>query len=79
MDNYAECLDALVAVCQPLMLLPIAEMQSANERFQALGPILDPTAYQRGGSQNLHDQRSIIDAALGLQRACEALRPGDPS
>lgn len=69
--DYTAGLDCLTALCRSINLLPLREMQATNERMQALGPILEPIAYQRGGGQNLDDQRRVIDAARALQVVCE--------
>jgi hypothetical protein len=73
--EYIALLDILTSTLRPLLLLPLAEMANANERMQALGPVLESTAYHRGGGQNLHDQRRVIDAALTLRRVLEDLAP----
>lgn len=65
--EYVEQLDALVETVRPLLFMPLAEMQATNEQMQTLGPILEPTAYMRGGGVNLTDQRKVIDAARRLQ------------
>lgn len=74
-EQYPALLDQLVAFVRPLMLLPLQEMAAANERMQALGPILTPTAYQRG-AQNLTDQRRLIEAAAALQRVVRSFPGG---
>jgi ApbE superfamily uncharacterized protein (UPF0280 family) len=70
-QRMPELLELLTAACRMLGVLPLAAMAAANEAMQTLGPILEPTAYVRGGGQNLHDQRRIIDAALALQQVCQ--------
>jgi hypothetical protein len=76
--DYPQYLDVLLAACRTINAPPLRELAEANEHMQALGPLLEPTAYLRGGGQNLHDQRRIIDAARALQLACEevALKEG---
>ncbi len=45
--DYQAGLDALIGLCRAINLLPLAHMQDVNERMQALGPLLEPTAYHR--------------------------------
>ena len=73
--DYTTGMDTLVAVCRALLLLPIEDMQQANEHFQALAPVLDPTAFMRGGANNLREQRVILDAAAHLKAACLSVKP----
>lgn len=74
-QEYPQLIDHLTTLVRPLLLLPLAEMASANEHMQALGPILQPTAYRDGGGTNLHEQRRVIDAALALRRVLDSLAP----
>jgi hypothetical protein len=69
-DYYMAGLEILTGLCRSLALLPLDQMTDTNERMQTLGPILESTAYQRGGGQRLHEQRRVIDAARELQRWC---------
>ena len=72
---YAVTLDSLTAVCRALLTLPVEEARQANEHFQAIAPILDPTAFMRGGANNLREQRIILDAAVRLKQACLSIKP----
>jgi hypothetical protein len=74
-EAYPNLLDVLVQVCRALLPLPLAQMASVNETMQTLAPIVEPTAYMRGGMENLRDQRRVIDAAANLHRV---LRDFDP-
>lgn len=53
---------------------PIQDLLDNIERAHALGPILDPTAYQRG-MDNLTDQRDLLSALLEVQRVVRRLAP----
>jgi hypothetical protein len=75
--DYTAGLDALTSVCRVLIGLPVEQLRQANEHFQAIGPVMDPTAFMRGGGDRLREQRIVIDAACHLKAACESLRPGD--
>jgi len=70
-ENYVLLVDTLANIVRPLQLLPLQQMADANERMQTLGPLLEPTAYQRSGATNLRDQRRVIDAAHALQCVIE--------
>lgn len=78
--EYVEQLDVLVETVRPLLFMPLAEMQRTNEEMQALGPILEPTAFMRGGGVNLTEQRKVIDAARRLQEVLAGIvREWSPS
>lgn len=72
--QYPDLLDLITGLCRPILHLPLAQLASVNEQMQALGPILDPTAYMRGG-ERLREQRRVIDAMLSLQRVLLSLDP----
>lgn len=72
--DYLGVLDSLTVLCRTLSLLPLEQMQHANERMQTLGAFLEPTAYLHGGAGNLHDQRRVIDAARALQIVVHAIQ-----
>ena len=74
-SDYTVVMDTLVEVCRALLTLPIEDMQQANEHFQAIAPIVDPTAFMRGGATNLREQRVILDAAAKLKAACLSIKP----
>lgn len=65
---YVDLMKMFALHLQPLVATPLTQLIDVNERMQTLGPLLEPTAYQRGGAQNLHDQRRLLDAARALQR-----------
>lgn len=45
------------------------------ERAVTLGPILEPTAYNRGGYQRLQQQREFLHAAVALRDVCRKYSP----
>jgi hypothetical protein len=73
--QYVAYLDLLVSQVRPLLMMPLVELARANERMQTLGSFFDPTAYMRGGGQNLTDQRRAIDAAVLLQSVLRVFAP----
>lgn len=77
-DNYPSVLNALAGLCGPFLTaasqVDLARMRTLCEQFQALGPVLEPTAYQRGGALNLADQAVFLRA---LEDFVTTLRPLD--
>jgi hypothetical protein len=73
-EQYRLWMDALVETFRPVQLVPLDEMREHLGRAETLGPILEPTAYQRGGADNLDDQRDILNAAYAVRRATERIR-----
>jgi len=74
-EAYPQLIDFLANLVRPFLMLPLQEMAAANEHWQTVAPILEPTAYQRGGANNLRDQRRVIDAAAALQQVLLDLDP----
>jgi hypothetical protein len=73
-EEYRAAMDQLAFAVRCVQLLPLDEMREHLGKAETLGPILDPTAYQRGGADNLDDQRDILDAAYAVRRATERIR-----
>lgn len=69
--EYRSHMDLVAAAVRMLRILPLQQLRDIVERAETLAPLLEPTAYQRGGADNLLDQRDILDAAIGLVRAAE--------
>jgi hypothetical protein len=65
-ERYSGNLRTLTEISRTLLLvtetLDVREMRSTCERFQAIAPVLEPTAYIRGGSMNLADQAAFLAA-----------------
>lgn len=65
-ETYLTVLNTLASAAGMLHMvaeeIDLAEMRSICERFQALGPVLEPTAYHRGGGQSLTDQAAFLCA-----------------
>lgn len=71
--EYPMLLDLLTSATRTIMLLPLQAMSNFVGHAETIGPILEPTAYARGGGRNLADQAALIEAAIGLQRAAEKI------
>jgi hypothetical protein len=84
--DYPGMLAALTSFARTLLTgteqIDIGELRAICERFQALGPVVEPTAYQRGGDLNLRDQAAFLKALDEFVTALRKLdhRPaeGDP-
>jgi hypothetical protein len=64
--TYRTNLDMIASSIALLRLLPIVEMRQLVDEMQTLGPILEPTAYLRGGGDNLRDQAEVLTAVAAL-------------
>lgn len=42
---------------------PLAELLAECRQYEALGPVLCPSEWQRGGADNLADQLAALEAA----------------
>ncbi|WP_431897868.1 hypothetical protein [Nonomuraea sp. bgisy101] len=64
--TYTDALDLLAGAARAFRTLAdsldLDQMRTICEHFQALGPILEATAYHRGGGQNLRDQAAFLAA-----------------
>ena len=55
---------AVTLLAEDEALDPLSQM---IVRAETLGPILEPTAYMRGGADNLQDQAEILGAVVQLR------------
>lgn len=70
-DEYRTHMDLLAAACRTLLLLPVDELLATVQHAETVGPILEPTAFLRGGGDNLAAQREVLEAAQALCRVAE--------
>lgn len=73
--DFKSAMDRVMLAVSLLRLEPIDELREMVERAETLGPILEPTAYQRGGGTNLYHQRLILDAVANLARVADKIAP----
>lgn len=72
--QYEAALEMLAQAFRLVQLVPIEPLREHLAKVETLGPILDPTAYMRGGRERLADQRDVIEAAAGVWRALDRVR-----
>lgn len=65
-ETYPAALEALTTVARSFLAvteqIDIAQMRALCARHQATAPVLEPTAYQRGGDANLTGQDAFLAA-----------------
>lgn len=69
--EYRVYMDLVVATCRTLLMVPVDELLATVQRAETVGPILEPTAFLRGGGENLVAQREVLEAAQRLRRIVE--------
>lgn len=74
--DYVPAMDRLALLAGLLRDEPIAEMLAHLTRVDSLGPILDPTSYQRG-MHRVEDQRALLEQLLKVQRVVRRLAPSE--
>ena len=68
---YRANMDLVAAACRLLLLVPVDDLLATVRHAEAVGPVLDPTAFLHGGGKNLAGQREILEAAQRLRRVAE--------
>lgn len=65
-DTYITALQALTAAANLILQTTdhcdITAMRALINRYETIGPILEPTAYQRGGGTSLREQATFLEA-----------------
>lgn len=72
-EQYRATFDMIAQCFKPIQLLPLAELRDDLSRAETLGPLLEPTAYIRGGRENLADQADLLAAAFEVRKAMERI------
>ena len=70
---WTDYMDVVSSVVRTVSILPIRDMLDQLGQMETLAPILEPTAYQRGGGDNLRDQRDVLEALRGVQVAVDKI------
>lgn len=76
--EYTAAMNTLAAAGRIVLAVDVDELRNIVARSEALGPVLEATAYHRGGGRRLAEQREFLDAAATFRAACERLRPAEP-
>jgi hypothetical protein len=71
-EEYQEHLVQLHMMVVALRTMPLKEMMEQQSRAEAIGPILDPTAYMSKGKAFGQDQQ-VTRAARAFQKAIEEI------
>lgn len=74
MSEYTDALDVLGLLVRAAaeVEIDVDMVQSHIARLDTLGPMLEPTAWMRGGAKNLEDQRELIELAVPFIRGARA-------
>lgn len=74
--EYCLALDTVAAAVLILRLASVDRLLADLGAIEALAPVLEPTAYLRGGSRNLDHQRRLLDAVQGVLRVVDDIQRG---
>lgn len=66
--EYESHLQRLAMAAQLVADVPIAELLNHITHAETIGPLLEPTAWIRGGGDNLRDARDLVEAAAPFVR-----------
>lgn len=73
-DKYENDAKMLGLVCEALDAVDLDYIKEVLSTSEALGPLLFPSEYMRGGSDNLSDMRTVIGPAIELKKAFAEIR-----
>lgn len=73
--EYRMHMDLLAATGRLLLMVPVDELLQVVNLSETLGPILEPTAFLRGGAERLVEQRQVLEAAATLRNTIIRLWP----
>lgn len=65
--EYRMYMDQIGELAAILTRIPVDELLHIVDQSDALGPILEPTAYRDGGARRLEEQRRVLNAAKTLR------------
>ena len=72
--EYKAHLHRLALAAKVISDIPIAELRNFITHAETLGPILEPTAWIRGGADNLREHEELVRAAGPLVAFGERLQ-----
>jgi len=67
-DTYADEMSQVILAVHMLDACRVDELLAIVEKSEALGPILQPTAYRDGGHRRLREQQRILTACAEVLR-----------
>ncbi len=73
-DEYTMQMDLLVAQARIVAEIDLEGLLDVISKSETVGPLLEPTLWTKGGSENLRAARELVEAALPLKRALVKLR-----
>lgn len=74
-EQYRAGFEVLAQAFRMVQLVPLDALRHELDRVETLSPIFEPTAWHwQGGRENLEDQRDILSAAIGVQRALDRVK-----
>lgn len=76
-EEYKHGMDVLMAAGRMILLVDVGALRDVVAKSETVAPILEPTAYMRGGGQRLAQQREFLDAMAQVRKVCEQWRPAE--
>jgi len=73
-EEYIECMQKLGLAAALIADLPVQRALATVRRVDTLAPMLDPTAWMRGGARNLDEARTLLEPAVRFALAVRGLR-----
>lgn len=75
-EQYRTYMDVIVNVLRVLNAVGpdvIRGLETFLRKAETLAPILDPSAYMRGGADNLANQRDVLTAMIAVRSALDRI------
>lgn len=73
-DKFEMTWQVLTSICHTAQYIPIEDVEQLLTTIrisEAIGPLIEPTMYMRGGADNLDDQREIAQGFLAFRKAID--------
>jgi hypothetical protein len=74
--EYTHGLDVIASAVRILRFAPVDRLLATLGPVEALAPVLEPTAFVRGGGRNLDHQRRLLEAVQGVLAVVEQIERG---
>ncbi len=69
--EYTVGIDLVTNAVRILRVAPVARLLATLSPIEALAPVLEPTAFARGGARNLDHQRRLLKAVAEVLRVAD--------